>query len=725
MAIEDAFRIRATASASLERSRVLKAGETFAIFDRFGDVQSVGEGPQGIYLAGTRHVSRFALLVENQPPLLLTSTVRPADCSLVVDLTNPDTSGKLRDSLAADSLLLRRYKVLLDGGCYESIVVRNHSRSNLDVQLTLLFACDFTDVFEVRGMHRKAHGSLMSPRVEQNTVHHAYTGLDGKHRGTSFHFHPQPWDLRDESATFRLRIDAGRQATISVNILFDSPDFGRRSLRGQTTSIGSYTDAAAEAARLKRETREECCHLTSSNDLFNVWLQRSFEDLYLLTTETEHGPYPYAGIPWFSAPFGRDGLITAFQCLWLEPDLARGVIRYLAAHQATEYAPERDAEPGKILHERRRGEMANLGEVPFGRYYGSIDATPLFVHLVSEYYRRTGDRELLEEAFPAVERALTWMHQHDTHVSGPFLAYARKSEDGLINQGWKDSGDSIFHEDGSDAVAPIALCEMQGYAYAAYESAAFLAGILGHTDLARECAERAARLQLAFDKAFWCDDLNTFAIAIDGSGRPCRVRSSNAGQCLWSGIVAPHRVSPLTRTLMSSAGFSGWGIRTIAEGEQRYNPLAYHNGSVWPHDNSLIAAGFSRYGEKHATLQVLSGLFDAARKFELFRLPEVFCGLPKTRGGSPTPYPVACAPQAWASGAVFLLIQAALGISVNASERLIQLDRPTLPGEIDQLEVRRLRCADASVDLLFSRYDRDLGVEITRRKGDVRVVIVK
>jgi glycogen debranching enzyme len=720
MAIEDAFRIRATASATLERARVLKAGETFGIFDRFGDVQSVGEGPQGVYLAGTRHLSRFALLVENQPPLFLTSTVRTLDSSLVVDLTNPDTSGRLRDSLAADSLLIRRYIVLLDGGCFESIGVRNHAQAELDVTLTLLFACDYADVFEVRGTRRKARGSFSTPRVERDTVYSSYTGLDGKRRGTVFRFQPTPWELRDDSATFKLRIGAGQQATLSASILFESPD-----CRDAIGSITSFTDASAEAARRAREAREGRAEVTSSNELFNVWLARSFDDLYSLTTETDYGPYPYAGVPWFSAPFGRDGLITAFQCLWLEPSLAKGVLRYLAAHQATEVDPTRDALPGKILHERRRGEMADLGEIPFGRYYGSIDSTPLFVHLMGEYVRRTGDERLLEALFPAVERALRWVRQHDEHVSGPFLAYARQSADGLINQGWKDSGDALFHADGTSARAPVALCEVQGYTYAAYQSAAFLAELLGHADLARECRERAERLRVAFDAQYWCGELGTFAMALDGSGKPCRVRSSNAGHCLWSGIVHDERVPALARTLMSSTGFSGWGIRTVAEGEARYNPLAYHNGSVWPHDTSLIAMGLARYGEKQAALQLLSGLFDAARKFELFRLPEVFCGLPRTRGGTPTPYPVACAPQAWASASVFLLVQAVLGVSIDARQGLVQLDRPMLPAEVDHLEVRRLGCGNGSVDLVFNRYDRDVGVEITRRTGDVRVVIIK
>jgi glycogen debranching enzyme len=305
------------------------------------------------------------------------------------------------------------------------------------------------------------------------------------------------------------------------------------------------------------------------------------------------------------------------------------------------------------------------------------------------------------------------------------LAYARTSRHGLVNQGWKDSRDAIFHENAADAPAPIALCEVQGYAFAALRSGAKLARQLGRLELSRDCEQRAAAIAESFDRDFWCPELSTYALALDGQGQRCRVRSSNAGQCLWSGVVPLKRAPALARTLMNPASFSGWGVRTIAEGEPRYNPLAYHNGSVWPHDTSLIAAGLSRYGEKDAALAIMSGLFDAARKFDLFRLPEVFCGLPRTRGGSPTPYPVACAPQAWASGAVFLLLQAALGITVDSHRNVIEFDRPQLPPEIDQLEVRRLRAGNSSVDFVLNRHERDVGLEILRREGDVRIIISK
>lgn len=720
MTVEDAFRIRATSNAAFDRSRVLKDGELFAIFDRFGDVQSVDVGPQGLYMGGTRHLSRLALLVEDAPPLLLTSTVRNSDCSLVVDLTNPDTRGRFTDSLAGNTLLIRRHKVLLDSACFESIVVRSHAETTIDVKLSLLFACDYADVFEVRGSERSARGSLSPPRVERDAVHYSYTGLDAKRRGTVLTFDPPPSDISDHAAHFQLSIEPGQSKSLSLCVRCESPDVAQL-----VTPARGYEDASTEATRRRRVTRQDTCEISSSNELFNVWLERSFADLYLLTTFTAHGPYPYAGIPWFSAPFGRDGLLTAFQCLWLEPQLASGVIEYLASHQATSLDASRDAQPGKILHERRLGEMADLGEIPFGRYYGSIDSTPLFVHLVGEYFSRTADVQLVRRVFPSVERALSWMRDYGSPQKNGYLAYARTSKNGLSNQGWKDSADSVFHRDGTDAAAPIALCEVQGYAYAAYLSGAELAREMGRRELAQDCENRARELKAAFDRDFWCEDLSTFALALDGEGRPCRVRSSNAGQCLWTGIVDERRVPAITQTLMSGSGFSGWGVRTLAEGEPRYNPLAYHNGSVWPHDTSIVCMGLSRYGEKAAALAILSGMFDAARKFDLFRLPEVFCGLPRTRGGTPTPYPVACAPQAWASGALFLLLHAALGIAVDAKQNTIHFDRPQLPPELDQLEVRRLRCGTSSADFVLTRHERDVGLQITRREGDARILVSK
>jgi glycogen debranching enzyme len=396
----------------------------------------------------------------------------------------------------------------------------------------------------------------------------------------------------------------------------------------------------------------------------------------MMTTMLPTGPYPYAGVPWFNTPFGRDGLITALECLWLQPELARGVLAYLASTQATEVIPEQDAEPGKILHETRNGEMAALGEMPFARYYGSVDATPLFVHLAVEYYKRTGDRKFVECIWPNVEAALHWMHRYGDRDGDGFLEYSCECHDGLVHQGWKDSDDAIFHADGSLARGPIAVCEVQGYAYAAWRAGAALAADFGRVEQAKDFAKRAETLRVRFDNAFWWDEAGTYALALDGDKRPCQVRASNAGQCLFSGIAFPERAIGLAQTLLARESFSGWGVRTLATSGPRYNPMGYHNGGVWPHDNALIACGLAQYGMAEEASRIFTGLFDTAMYLDLHRVPELFCGFPRDPGEGPVLYPVACAPQAWSAASIFLLFQASLGLTIDGCASKISFVRP-------------------------------------------------
>jgi glycogen debranching enzyme len=430
-------------------------------------------------------------------------------------------------------------------------------------------------------------------------------------------------------------------------------------------------------------------------------------------------------VPWFNTPFGRDGIITALQCLWLRPELARGVLAYLASTQAKDVIPACDAEPGKILHEARNGEMAALREMPFGRYYGSVDATPLFVLLAGACYERTADRLFAAEIWPHVEAALAWIDHHGDFDGDGFVEYQRRSEDGLIHQGWKDSDDAVVHADGSAASGPIALCEVQSYVYAARLAGAVLAIALEMPDRAAWLENQAAALRDRFEARFWCEDIGTYAMALDGDKRPCRVRSSNAGHCLLGGIASPERASRVARGLMSPDSFSGWGIRTLAATEVAFNPMSYHNGTVWPHDNSLIAQGFSRYGLQGLAVRILSSLFAAGTYFDLNRMPELFCGFPREPGESPVPYPVACAPQSWAAGSVFLLMQACMGLRVSAVERQVCFHRPELPTSALELRITNLAVAGASVDLLLRRHDDDVAVNVLRRVGDVDVVVTR
>jgi glycogen debranching enzyme len=476
--------------------------------------------------------------------------------------------------------------------------------------------------------------------------------------------------------------------------------------------------------REMRQLTTRSASVETSNNIFNEVLCQAMADLNMLMTETPQGRYPYAGIPWYSTTFGRDGLITALQMLWVDPRVAKGVLRRLAHFQAKAVDPLADAAPGKILHEMRGGEMAALREVPFSQYYGSVDSTALFVLLAGRYFERTGDEKTLIELWPAIEAGLAWIDGPGDPDQDGFVEYQRATEKGLANQGWKDSYDAIFHADGQLAEGNIALAEVQGYVYAAKQLAARCALRLGKPDHAKKLEAEAKALADRFEKAFWCEELGTYALALDGNKRPCKVRTSNAGQVLFSGMIREDRARLVAADLMRPHFFSGWGIRTVALGEVRYNPMSYHDGSIWPHDNALIALGFARYGLKHSVAHLFKGLFDAATYMDLRRLPELFCGFRREKRRGPTLYPVACAPQAWASATAFTLLEAALGIEFDAARSEIRLRNPHLPAFLNEVMLRDLQLGDSSVDLRISRHGDDVALEVLRTRGQIQVSIV-
>ena len=710
------YEVLATGESDAANDQVLKQGDSFAVFDRHGDVRPELLGEHGIYHRGTRHLSGLLLTLAGRRPLLLGSTAKRDNSRLAVDLTNTDVDGAQR--IPHSTLHLARTKVLLDGTCHERIVVRSFADRPLAAALELHFEADFADLFEVRGMVRAERGPTLSPVVSERGVLLRYQGLDEVVRRTRISFSRRPEHLEAGRARFRLQIAPSGVATLDVAISCEQGSTRRR-------GVPSIDEAVARTRRHHASVRRGGARLTTSNEVFNDWLERSGSDIAMLTARTEQGLYPHAGVPWFSDPFGRDGLIVARQCLWIAPNLARGVLGYLAANQADADDATSDAQPGKILHEVRQGEMAATGEVPFSRYYGSHDATPLFVMLAADYLRHTDDAATVQSIWPNLERALDWMETDGDRDGDGFLEYHRESADGLAQQGWKDSWDSIFHADGRLAAGPIALVELQGYAYAARVGAAEIAERLGKADRAGELRATAERLREAFDAAFWDEELGTYVIALDGKKRPCRVRASNAGYALYTGIAQPERAEAVARSLLSDASFSGWGVRTLAAGEARYNPMAYHNGSIWPHDNAIVARGLARYGFQDEAVRVLEGLFEASRHFDLARLPELFCGFSRRDGEGPTRYPVACSPQAWAAGAVFMLLEAALGLEVDASAREVRFRHARLPSFLDHLTLRNVRVGDGRLDLELERQRHGVGIRVTDRSGGVEVIAVK
>ena len=712
---ETPFYIPATGSSTRPR-RTLKHGDCFAVLDSYADIGASAGGPDGIFFCDTRYLSHLEMLLNGKQPLLLGSSVRDDNSILTVDLTNPDIylDQKLvlpegRAARRANAVSLARHRLPAPAHPEpRRPPVRRPAVARLRQRLRR----------PVRGagMRRARRGTATAEISGATGVALNYQGLDGNRRRTMLQFEPVPERLSTSAASYAFELQPNESRSIYVTVKCDRGVEESRPL--------PFRKGLRAAFQEHRTASRGMATITTSNPIFNEVMCRSMADLAILTTGTPEGPYPYAGIPWYSTTFGRDGIITAMQMLWCDSRVAKGVLRRLAAYQAKEFDPLADAEPGKILHEMRGGEMAALREIPFGLYYGSVDATPLFVMLAGLYTEHTGDIETLRELWPNVEAALGWIDGPGDPDRDGFVEYHRADENGLVNQGWKDSHDAIFHADGSIALGPIALCEVQGYVYAAKRAAARGARRLGKLALGDALDAQATKLAERFEAAFWCEDIGTYALALDGQKRPCRVRTSNAGQVLFSGIAAPERAESVMRDLMRPSFFSGWGIRTVAREERRYNPMSYHNGSVWPHDNALIAAGFARYGHKNAIDRVFKGLFDAASYMDLRRLPELYCGFQRGRQRGPTLYPVACSPQAWAAGTPLMLLQSSLGLEFDQDRNEILLREPRLPAFLEEVTLRNLRLGKSAVDLMLRRHGNDVSIQVLRNEGQIRIAAV-
>ncbi len=713
--VADEYYVRASSALVDDRTRVLKCGDTFAVLNRYGDIEDLGFSQFGLFHAESRHLSRFSMRLNQQQPLLLGSTVREDNAFLSVDVTNVDTALNTEDSLPRGTVHIFRSQFLGAASHYEHLRILNYGLVPVRLSLLFQFDADFADIFEVRGTKRARKGERLPDHVDGSAAILAYKGLDGVFRRTRLEFSPQPTSLTTREALFRIALEPKQETSIYTTVACQRD--------ANTNGVVPYHTAFRSLVRDSEHARGEECHITTSSESFNSWLNRSSADLRMLIEHNPEGPYPYAGVPWFSTVFGRDGIITALECLWTSPRMAESVLKYLAETQATQEIPEQDAEPGKILHEMRRGEMAVTKEVPFGRYYGSVDSTPLFVMLAGAYFQRTGNLSLVNEIWPNVQRALEWIDTYGDCDGSGFVQYQQRAAKGLVQQGWKDSQDSVFHADGRMAEPPIWLCEVQGYTYAAKRAGALLARAVHEPDVADRLHAEAEKLQLRFEEAFWCEELGTYVLALDGQKKQCRVRASNAGHALFSKIAGPEHAKITASSLMEEHSFCGWGVRTVAACEARYNPMSYHNGSVWPHDNAIIALGFSYYGLQDYVAKILEGLHEASRRVELHRLPELFCGFHRRpEADGPTLYPVACSPQAWAAGSVYMLLQACLGLSVRGPERQICFTNPSLPSNLNEVRMHNLRVGDASADFLIHRDGASVKVEVLRKVGNVEVV---
>ncbi|MDW7693656.1 amylo-alpha-1,6-glucosidase [Flammeovirgaceae bacterium SG7u.111] len=703
-----------------DRVQVLNHCGTFGIFSRMGDILPLGKAVHGLYHKDTRYINTLALKLEGEALTLLSSNIKEENEILSVDLTNPDLLLADGTFLRNGTAHIRRSQFVRNGVYLEKIELQNFGEIAVSLKLSLTFSGDFKDIFEVRGLKREKRGMLDSNKqIGNKQVVICYHGLDNISRKANISFGQEFHQFEGEEVYFDLCLPPKQTIALDYSIAFEEGEGNFE------TKVYQHLRPQVEPSL--EENKSYFPTIETSNEQFSHWLNRSKSDLISLMADTPFGKYPYAGVPWYNTAFGRDGIITALETLWVAPDLSRDTLLYLAACQSDKLDEENDAEPGKILHETRGGEMVNLNEVPFRQYYGTIDATPLFVMLAGEYYQRTADLGTLKKIWSNIKKALEWINLYGDLDQDGFVEYKHKAKNGLTNQGWKDSHDSVSHSNGQLADPPIALCEVQGYVYAAKIHGANLAKTFGEHALANQWRDEAKRLKEKFNERFWDKELNCYVLALDGNKQPCRVKSSNAGHVLYTGIADPSKAKALAATLLKPDMFNGWGIRTLSSDEVRYNPMSYHNGSVWPHDVALIASGLSRYGFQQQALRLMTGLFDASLFIPLQRLPELFCGMERRKGEGPTSYPVACSPQAWSVAAVFMLLKAVLQIKISPLTKEISFQKPILPSYLEEITIKNLLVGNGFVNLHLVRHNHDqmVGVNWENSPEGWKLTVVK
>lgn len=685
-----------TAGVEVEKL-VLKEGEAFLYTNAEGNVPRGNPFGLGFYHNDTRFLSTFEIYIEGKRPLLLSSSAG-LDYRAFIELTNPDIKGDDGVRIPQDTINIRRLRAVEDN-LYERIRVKNYNGFPVEVTLQFVVGSDFFDIFEVRGLRRNRRGQILKPKFDGRFLSLAYVGLDDVFRQTKIELFPKPTQVQTgpEGATISYKLDLGARETKVINFCF-KPSVGterRRTL--------SFDTVSSMLHRSYGTWETNSTKITTDNELFNSVLERGQRDIRQLYTESSLGTTMAAGVPWFVAPFGRDSLITCLQTLMVNTEPSYETLKMFSALQGTVLDGWRDEEPGKIMHEIRHGELASLNEIPHTPYYGTADATPLFIILAVQLFKWTGDAEFISAIMNNLELAANWINEYGDADGDLFVEYKRKSARGLIHQGWKDSAGSVVHKDASLADPPIALSEVQGYAYLAKMGLADIYEYMGFADKAAVVRSEAAALKERFNEAFWMESENCYAMALDKEKQQVATVTSNAGQCLFGEIVDNKHAKKLAHRLMQPDMFSGWGIRTLSKTAEAYNPMQYHCGTIWPHDNSLIAWGLKKYGFVHESNRIATSLFDAALTFTDYRLPELFCGFSRRMPHPPVGYPVSCSPQAWAAGSMFLLLQNMLGLEPDATRGTFKVNEPTLPRWLNTVRVENLRAGKGTVDFIFTR----------------------
>ncbi len=671
---------------------ILKHNDVMFVSDLAGDIPAGNDAGMGLYHSDSRFLSTYELRLNGRHPILLNHGVDRAYVA-TFQLSNPLLEPRHGGAgIPKQSLSLRRTRFVHDG-VHERIGLQNCNRHAVEVDLELRFDADFLDIFEVRGYRpERPMGTPEVPVLTETGMTFGYRGRDDIRRSTEVVLHPVP-ALSKGTASVTLRLAPQERYVLLVDLL---PMLG-----DCQPEVEFRFDAALEALERRYKGWNAACTRwqTDNESLDGGLIWRNLEDLRVLCDDRPTGLFPTAGVPWYAVPFGRDALITSIQTLALNPDLAVGSLRYLARHQGTKVDPYREEEPGKILHEMRYGELANLGQVPHTPYYGTVDATPLFLVLLVELLAWTADVDLLSELTPNVMAALEWIDRYGDLDGDGLVEYDQHGRIGVRNQGWKDSWDSLIESYGEPAPLPVALVEVQGYVHRAKSGLARIFRRLGRRAEAEKLEASAEKLRSRFESAYWMPEERFYAQALDRDKRQVVSISSNPGHCLWSGIVDPKRARDVAARLLAPDMFSGWGVRTLSSRALSFNPMSYHNGSIWPHDNSIVAAGLRRYGYHDEAERIARAVLEAGMRFLDRRMPELFCGFSRDHrfGAGPGEYLVSCSPQAWGAGSLFHFLQVLAGVEVDMFENRLRID-PVDTALYRRLRVEGMRVGDGEVD---------------------------